>query len=91
MRTVLGMRTVLALTLAWVMSLSVWAQNPQVLQIQKRFEAAKPDEKSLGFYSLDWALNLKEAKARALKENRPLLLILNTNITAGTNFFSGHT
>ncbi len=85
------MRTFLTLTLYLVMSLPGWTQNPKVVQIQKRFEAAKPDEKSLGFYSLDWAMNLKVAKERSLKENRPILLILNTNITAGTNFFSGHT
>jgi hypothetical protein len=36
-------------------------------------------------------MNLKEAKARAVKEGRPILVVLNTNITAGTNFFSGHT
>ncbi len=85
------MRSILSLTLSFVMFLPAWAQPPEVVQIQKRYEAAKPDEKSLGFYSLDWAMNLKDARARALKENRPVLLILNTNITAGTNFFSGHT
>ena len=31
------------------------------------------------------------ALERARKEDRPILLVLNTNITAGTNFFSGHT
>jgi hypothetical protein len=66
-------------------------QDAQVQKIQERYEAARPNEKSLGFYSLDWAMNLEEAKARAKKESRPILLILNANITAGTNFFSGHT
>lgn len=82
-----------------IMTLAIWAviclpaaaQQPQVRRIQERFEAARPDEKSLAFYSLDWAMSLNDARARARKEGRPILLILNTNITAGTNFFSGHT
>lgn len=66
-------------------------QDAQVQKILERYAAARPSEKSLGFYSLDWAMSLEEAKAQAKKESRPILLILNTNITAGTNFFSGHT
>jgi hypothetical protein len=67
------------------------AQESAVRRIQERFEAARPDEQRLAFYSLDWAMSLSEAKERARKERRPILLVLNTNITAGTNFFSGHT
>lgn len=79
--------------IALLLSIAAVGQGPDanVARILDRFEAAKPSEKSLGFYSLDWAMNLEEAKARAKKEKRPVLLILNTNITAGTNFFSGHT
>ena len=67
------------------------AQSDSARRILAQFEDAKPDAKRLAFYSLDWAMNLKDAKARAAKEGRPILLVLNTNITAGTNFFSGHT
>ena len=85
------MRRFLALAIAALVGLPAVAQEAQVRRIQERVEAARPDEKSLAFYSLDWAMNLTEAKERAGKEGRPILLILNTNITAGTNFFSGHT
>ena len=85
------MRRFLALAIAALVGLPAVAQEAQVRRIQERVEAARPDEKSLAFYSLDWAMNLAEAKERAGKEGRPILLILNTNITAGTNFFSGHT
>ena len=80
-------------TLALIFTLAVLAQGPdaKVARTMERFDAAKPSEKSLGFYSLDWAMSLDEAKVRAKKEKRLVLLILNTNITAGTNFFSGHT
>jgi hypothetical protein len=70
---------------------SAVAQDAAVKRIQERFVAAKPDDKRLAFYSLDWAMSLKDAKKRAEKEDRPILIVLNTNITAGTNFFSGHT
>ena len=85
------MRRFLALAIAALVGSPADAQEAQVRRIQERVEAARPDEKSLAFYSLDWAMNLTEAKERAAKEARPILLILNTNITAGTNFFSGHT
>ena len=67
------------------------AQEPAVQRVLRQFETAKPTERSMGFYSLDWVANLADAKARALKEQRPIFLILNTNITAGTNLYSGHT
>ncbi len=62
-----------------------------VQRVLDRFAAAKPGRERLGFFTLDWAMSLTEAKKRAAKEHRPILLILNTNISAGTNFFSGHT
>lgn len=82
------MRTLLLLA---VFALPAAAQDEAAKRIQARFDDAKPDAKRLAFYSLDWAMSLKDAKARATKEHRPILIVLNTNITAGTNFFSGHT
>lgn len=81
----------MTMTLALALASLLASPDPQILAIEKRFEAAKPTEKSLAFYSLDWAMSLAEAKERAANEHRPIFLILNTNITAGTNFFSGHT
>lgn len=79
--------------LALLLSIAAVGQVPdaKVARTLERFDAAKPSGKTLGFYSLDWAMSLEEANARAKKEKRPVLLILNTNISAGTNFFSGHT
>ncbi len=85
------MRRILYLAFLVMMGMSANAQDPQVRRIQERFDSARPNEKSLAFYSLDWAMSLADAKERVRKEDRPILLILNTNITAGTNFFSGHT
>ena len=66
-------------------------ETAAVRRVRERFAAAKPDAQRLAFYSLDWAMTLADAKERARREGRPVLLVLNTNITAGTNFFSGHT
>lgn len=67
------------------------AAEPDVKQVLEQFNKAKPDAKAMAFYSLDWEPNLKEAQARAKIERRPVLLIANTNITAGCNFYTGHT
>lgn len=85
--------TLLLSAIAWSLSLALIAaaQESRVQTVLRAFDAAKPNARSLTFYSLDWAANLPEAKERARKEGRPIFLILNTNITAGTNFFAGHT
>ncbi|CAN5221595.1 hypothetical protein BH11PLA2_BH11PLA2_17420 [soil metagenome] len=85
------MRRFLTLAVLAASSLPIIAQDDTAKRIQVRFDEGKPDEKRLAFYSLDWAMSLKDAKVRAAKEHRPILIVLNTNITAGTNFFSGHT
>jgi len=77
--------------LAGLIATATIAEEPAVRRVHARFEAARPDAKSLAFYTLDWEMDLAAAKKRAQAEKRPILLILNTNITAGTNFFSGHT
>lgn len=86
-----GMRRILSAAVVLTGCLPAAAQEPQVRLILERFETARPNDASLAFYSLDWAMNLGEAKERAKKQDRPILLVVNTNISAGTNFFSGHT
>lgn len=66
------------------------AQEPVVQRILERYTAARPSDQKLAFYALDWAPSLKEARARARKEGRPILFIWLTNITAATSFFTGH-
>lgn len=85
------MHRIVAVVVLAASAMSVFAQDDSARAIYARFEEAKPDAKRLAFYSLDWAMSLKDARERAAKECRPILLVLNTNITAGTNFFSGHT
>lgn len=70
---------------------SAMAGDPTVDGVLADFARAKPGPKALAFYSLDWSPSLADAQARAAKERRPVFLIANTNITAGCNFYSGHT
>ena len=67
------------------------AAEPEATDILARFAKAKPDAKALAFYSLDWSPSLKDALARGRQEQRAIFLIANTNITAGCNFYTGHT
>lgn len=66
------------------------AQTPAALDVLKKFEVAKPSAEALAFYSLDWAPDLAAAQKRAAREGRPVLLIYITNISAATDFYSGH-
>lgn len=84
------MRFALFLALCAIPSVAL-GQDTAVKNTLKRFEDARPSEKSLAFYSLDWVGSLADARARAKAESRPILVILNTNITAHCNFYSGHT
>lgn len=49
-----------------------------VQRIVDQYRAARPDAKDLAWFSLDWAVSLKEAKERAVQEQRPILF-LHTN------------
>ena len=77
--------TVIILSLS---GLQVPAQDPQVEQLRKRFAAARPDEKDLGIYRLDWVVPLKTARDKAVKDKRPLIVVAVRNEHGDT--FTGH-
>jgi hypothetical protein len=54
------------------------AQESQVQAILKAHEAARPTDKELEWFSLDWAETLQAAMERAARERRPILF-LHTN------------
>src|SRR5262245_16733208 len=53
-------------------------KSAEVQKVLDKYQAARPDAKDLAWFSLDWAVTLKEAKERAAKEQRPILF-LHTN------------
>lgn len=85
-RSILGALTAALLTLGGMSH----AQDAAVARILDKLEKARPAAADMGFYRLDWARSLTEAKRRARKEGRPILFIWLTNKTGPTDFFSGH-
>jgi hypothetical protein len=53
--------------------------NEDVQKVLDKYRAARPDAKDLAIFQLDWTPTLKDAKARAAKEERPIFLIVVTN------------
>ena len=81
------MATILLLSLASV----VTGQDATARRIMEQSNAARPTAAKLRFYDLDWASSLTQARQRAAEEKRPIVFIWVTNITAGCDFFTGHT
>ena len=54
------------------------------------YEAARPADRDLGVFQLDWADSFKQAKARAAKEKRPVFLVCTTQLKDAGNLRDGH-
>jgi hypothetical protein len=71
------MRRILVIALvALATGAAARAQNDEADAILERFDAIRPSEKDLAMYRLDWAPSLEEARKRASKEKRPILLVI---------------
>lgn len=70
---------------------TVCGQDVTARSIMDKAVAARPLPEKLRFYNLDWTANLAQARQRAKEENRPIVFLWITNITAGCDFFTGHT
>jgi hypothetical protein len=85
------LRTTLALLIAalWTSGL-LHAQAPDsdVQKIRDQYRLLRPADKDLAIFQLDWVPTLKEARGRAAKEKRPILLLVVTNSYG--NIFTGH-
>lgn len=64
--------------------------DPATARVLEKVRAARPSDDALAVYRHDWAPTWEEARARSRKEKRPILLVVNTNITGPTNFYTGH-
>ena len=85
------LRRTLALLIAalWTTSL-LHAQAPDgdVQKILDQYRLVRPKDKDLAIFQLDWVPTLKDARERATKEQRPILLLVVTNSYG--NLFTGH-
>ncbi len=67
--------TFLILSLATVGN--VPAQVPEVVgDVLDRYKAFRPGKDELAMYRIDWASSLEEAQRRALREKRPVFLVI---------------
>ena len=73
----------------WITSL-LQAQAPDgdVQKILDQYRLVRPKDKDLAIFQLDWVPTLKEARGRAAREQRPILLLVVTNSYG--NLFTGH-
>ena len=85
------LRITLAFVIAALCTTSLLhAQTPDgdVQNILDQYRRFRPADKDLAIFQLDWVPTLKEAKERAAKEQRPILLLVVTNSYG--NLFTGH-
>src|SRR5262249_5424521 len=66
----------------------VAAKDAQVQKVLDKYRSFRPDEKGLAIFQLDWVPTLKDAKAKAAKEKRPICLVVVTNSFG--NMYTGH-
>jgi hypothetical protein len=85
------LRTALAFLIAvlWTTGL-LYAQAPDgdVRKTLDRYRLFRPADKDLAIFQLDWVPTLKDAREKAAKEQRPILLLVVTNSYG--NLFTGH-
>jgi len=52
------------------------AQDIDARRILKRYESARPTDRELAMYRLDWSSSLDQALERAARESRPIFLVI---------------
>ena len=55
---------------------TAWAQNTEVRQVLRAYEKMRPGDEALSMYRLDWEESLLGAQIRAMRENRPVCLVI---------------
>jgi hypothetical protein len=85
------LRTTLAFLIATLRTTGLLnAQTPDgdVQKILDKYRLFRPADKDLAIFQLNWVPTLKDARERATKEQRPILLLVVTNSYG--NLFTGH-
>lgn len=66
------------------------ADAARVRQVLQSYQAARPTESELSLFQLDWAANLKDARARAAKEKRPIFFVSTMQLKDAGDLRGGH-
>lgn len=66
------------------------AVRPEAERVLNAYQEARPPDRDLGVFRLDWAASLKEARARAAKENRPIFFVSTMQLKDAGDLKGGH-
>lgn len=66
------------------------AQDADAQRILEAYRVARPGDRELLAFKLDWAPSLKDALARAQKESRRIFFIATTQLEDAGSLHSGH-
>ena len=55
---------------------NAWAQSAEVRQVLAAYEKMRPGDEALSMYRLDWEDSLLGAQIRAMRENRPICVVI---------------
>ncbi|MFP6873401.1 MAG: hypothetical protein VCA55_07795 [Verrucomicrobiales bacterium] len=69
-------RFLTALCLPLVPAAIISSQTPKVQSVLERYNDFRPQADELVMYQIDWASSLQEAQKRALREKRPVFLVI---------------
>ena len=81
-------RIALALACAATCAAAQEAPDADGRRILEKFHALRPSVSDLAWYQLEWTASLKEAKAKAARDRRPICLLVCLNIYG--NLYTGH-
>lgn len=82
--------TLTAVTAAAAPTSPAGVPDAEVSRVLGAYRAARPADRDLQVFKLDWAGSLKEAKARAAKEGRPILFVATTQLEDAGDLRGGH-
>jgi hypothetical protein len=66
------------------------AQDTRLQRVLSAYQAARPADRELGAFRLDWAGSLKEAKTRAAREKRPIFFVSTMQLKDAGDLRGGH-
>lgn len=69
---------------------SAATEEARVRQIREAYQAARPAAAELALFQLDWAADLKDARARAAKEKRPIFFVSTMQLKEAGDLRGGH-
>jgi hypothetical protein len=69
-------RFLTALFLPLLPAAIISAQTAEVQSVLERYNDFRPQADELAMYQIDWASSLQEAQKRALREKRPVFLVI---------------